>query len=818
MDPREEMDGERGSTWLDDVVRDVRFGLRSLRRSPGFTLVAVLCLGLGLGANAAIFSVLNAVLLRPLPYPEPERVVRVWETMARVGMGSVSVPNFRDWAEQATGFEQLAAWQWGSANLQGTGEPERIRSIQATSNLFSLLGVRPLLGRTFVPGQDEPGKAKVVVIAESLWRTRFGADPALVGRTIRFDGAPYEVIGVMPAAFEFPPGGSRNDAWLVYEPSPDLAKSRGAHFLAVVGRVKRGMSVEAATTQLEAVAARLEKAYPVEQGERGVKVSPLQDAVVGDVRPALLILFGAVALVLLIACANVANLLLARAAVRQREVAIRLALGAGRARLVRQFLVESLVLSSGGAILGLLLAWWGLSALAPLAEGALPLAGGVSLDLRVFAFLLAVAMLSGLLFGIVPAFQASRGDVRDSLTESGKSTSSGRQQRFRSALVVVEIALSLILLVGAGLLLRGFLRLSGTPPGFDGHNVLTAHMAMPAERLPTATARTYRPLLDGVRRVPGVRSAAIISMLPIQEAWTNGSYTVVGRPAPPLAQQPLAEERVASPGFFETLGIPILRGRDFQERDGESGSRVIVVNDTLARQAFPGADALGQRLAFGNATEYAIVGVVGSVRQAGLDHPPLAEAYFPYGQVDAAGYLGDASLVVRTDVPPGTLAGAIRGAVHSVDPGLPLYKVMTMEQVIEESLAGRRLNLWLLGIFAGIALVLSAAGLYGVISYLVAQRTREIGVRIALGAQNRDVIGLVLRQGAGLTAAGIALGLLGALALTRVMESLLYGVSARDPLTYGALAAVFATVALIATWVPAQRASRVDPITAIRNE
>jgi putative ABC transport system permease protein len=807
---------ERGVTWLDDVVRDVRFGLRSLRRSPGFTLVAVLCLGLGLGANAAIFSVLNAVLLRPLPYPEPERVVRVWETMGTVGLGSVSVPNFRDWTEQATGFEQLAAWQWGSANLQGTGEPERIRSIQATSNLFSLLGVRPLLGRTFVPGQDGPGKAKVAVLAEALWRTRFGADPALVGRTIRLDGALYEVIGVMPAAFDFPPGGARNDAWLVYEPSPTA--SRGAHFLAVVGRVKRGVSVAAATTQLEAVAARLEKAYPAEQGERGVKVRPLQDAVVGDVRPALLILFGAVALVLLIACANVANLLLARAAVRQREVAIRLALGAGRARLVRQFLVESLVLSSGGAVLGLLLAWWGLSALAPLAEGALPLAGGVSLDLRVFAFLLGVALLSGLAFGIVPALHSSRGDVRDSLTEAGKSTSSGRQQRFRAALVVVEIALSLILLVGAGLLLRGFLRLSGTPPGFAGGNVLTAHLAVPAERLPTATTRTFRPLLDAVRRVPGVHSAAIISMLPIQDAWTNGSYTVVGRPAPPLARQPLAEERVASPGFFETLGIPILRGRDFQEREGESGPRVIVVNDALARQAFPGADALDQRLKFGDATEYTIVGVVGNVRQAGLDQAPLAEVYFPYGQADAAGLLGDASLAIRTSVPPGTLAGAIGRAVRGVDPGLPLYKVMTMEEVIAESLAGRRLNLWLLGIFAGIALVLSAAGLYGVISYLVAQRTREIGVRIALGAQNRDVIGLVLRQGAGLTAAGIALGLLGALALTRVMESLLYGVSARDPLTYGALAALFATVALVATWVPARRASRVDPITAIRNE
>jgi predicted permease len=804
-------------TWIEDLGRDVRFGLRSLRRSPAFTVVAILCLALGIGANAAIFSVLNAVLLRPLPYPEPERLVRIWEAKENF-TGTTSVPNYRDWVQQSTGFEQLTAWRRGSANLQGTGEPERIRSVEATPNLFAALGRSPILGRVFDPARDEPGKAQVAVISEGLWRTRFGADPGIVGRTLRVDGKQYEVIGVMPASFDFPPGWSRTDVWLLYVPSPDDLAQRGNHFLNAAGRLKPGVSREQATAQLKTVAALIARQNPAEQAGRSVKTMPFQEAVVGNVRPALLILFGAVALVLLIACTNVANLLLARAAVRQREVAIRLALGASRWQLVRQFLVESLVLAFAGAVLGLLLARLSLAGLAPLAEGALPLAGGIPLDARVFAFLLGVALVSGLAFGIVPALQAARGDVRDSLTEAGKATSGSAQQRFRSGLVVLEIAVTLVLLVGAGLLLRGFRTLSGTEPGLVSRHVLTAHVAVPAPQLSAATARTFRPMLEAVRRLPGVRAAAVISILPIQNAWTNGGYLVVGRPAPPPGKEPIAEMRVTSPQFFQALGIPIQRGRDFQERDAENGSRVVIVNHTFVRKTFKDTEALGQRLSFGDKKEYTIVGVVGDVRQAGLDQQSLAEIYFPYGDADYAHLLDDASLAVQTDGPPGLLARPLREAVRGVDPGLPLYQVLSMEEVIDESLAGRRLNLWLLGIFAGIALVLSAAGLYGVISYLVAQRTREIGVRVALGAQKWDVIGLVMRQGAALAAAGIVLGLLGALGLTQVLQSLLYGVSARDPLTFAALAALFAAVALVATWLPAERASKVDPILAIRNE
>ena len=818
---KDEVRDVRGVTWMDDLRRDVRFGLRSLRRSPAFTLVAVLCLALGIGANAALFSVLNSVLLRPLPYPEPERLVRVYETMENGGTSGLAVPNYRDWAAQSTAFEALTAWVRKSRNLLQSGEAQRIRTTEATPNLFQMLRARPLHGRVFSPGQDEPGRSPVIVLSEALWRQRFGGDPSLVGRAIRLDGAPYTVIGIMPASFAFPPLSLQDtDAWLLYEPEPVLAESRAAHFLYAAGRLKPGVSLEQASAQLKQIAARIEQAFPDQQTGRSALVKPLRESIVGGIRPVLLILFGAVFLVLLIACANVANLLLARAAVRQREVAVRLALGAGRSRLVRQFLVESLVLALGGALLGLLLAFWGLAALTPLVKTALPLSGGMPLDGRVFLFLLAVAAFSGIAFGLVPALQASRGDVRESLVEgAGRTTAGSGQRRFRSALVVAEIALSLLLLIGAGLLLRGFLNVSEINPGFVSQGVLTAHMALPGADA-RSVSRFYRPMLERVRALPGVRSAAVISMLPVQSSGTNGNYYVEGRPPVPLPQMPFAELRMASPGFFSSLGIPILRGRDFEERDQESGTgpRKVIVNDVLARREFPGQNPLGQRIVFGGGDGLEIVGVVGDVRQAGLDREPLAEIYKPYTDVEYASLLSDMALVVKTSGDPGAMAGDVRQAVRAVDPGVPLYAVQTMDQVITDSLASSRLILWLLALFAGIALVLSAAGLYGVISYLVAQRTREIGMRMALGAQTRDVLRLILGQGAGLTAAGIVLGLLGALAATRVLENLLYGVSARDPLTFASIAALLALVALAATWLPARRASRVDPIVAIRNE
>ncbi|HEX3129900.1 MAG TPA: ABC transporter permease, partial [Thermoanaerobaculia bacterium] len=686
-------------------------------------------------------------------------------------------------------------------------------------NLFQALRIAPLAGRTFAPGTDEPGKAQVAVLSEEIWRTRFAADRGLLGKTIQIDGTAFTVIGVMPASFRFPAGGDPTDAWLLFNPDPQQKANRGSHFLAVVGRLKPGISLEAATGQLATVAARLEAQYPNQQAGRSVLVQPLRETVVGRVRKMLLVLLGAVGLVLLIACANVANLLLARAAVRQREVSIRLALGAGRARLVRQFLAESLVLALAGAAVGLLFARWSLAALTPLAQSALPVSGGFPLDGTVFAFLLAVAVLSGLVFGTVPAVHASREDVRDSLNQAGsKSTGSAHQQLVRSALVVLEIAVSLVLLVGAGLLLRGFVALSNTAPGLVAENVLTAHLAVPAAQLEGSRQRLFRPLLEDVRRLPGVREAALISMLPIQDAWTNTGFEVEGRPASKPGQSPVAEIRVASPGLFQSLGVPLLRGRDFEETDGE-GDRpaVTIINQALANRQFPGEDPIGRRLLFGPEA-ITIIGVAGSVRQAGLDLDPLQEVYFPYSGGGLEQGLGDAVLVVKTEVSPASVAEGVRGAVRRLDPGLPLYRVLTMQEVIDASLANRRLILWLLAIFAGVALVLSAVGLYGVISYLVAQRTREIGVRIALGARKGDILGMVLGQAGRLAAVGIGLGLLAALAVTRVLEGLLYGVSARDPLTFAALAFGLAAVTLLATWLPARRAARVDPILAIRAE
>jgi putative ABC transport system permease protein len=814
---KDEVRDARGVTWLDDLRRDLRFGLRSLRRSPGFTVVAVLCLALGICANAAIFSVLNAVLLRPLPYAQPDRLVRIYETFGTHTRSSASFADVHDWQEQSSSFEGMAAWLEVSLTLQGASEPERIKVVAGTAGLFPLLGVSPLLGRTFSPGHAEPASGQVIVLGEKLWRRRFSGDPSLIGRAIQIDGSPYTVVGVMPASFDFPPNAAA-DAWGLFDPSPAVQQARGYGFLAAVGRLKPGVSVAASVAELRPIMRRLEKQYPVQAG-RGVDALALRETVVGSSRPALLVLLGAVSLVLLIACANVANLLLARAAVRRREVAVRLALGAGRARLIRQFLVESLVLALAGALLGALLAGWSLWALTPLAQSALPTSGGIPLDGRVFGFLALISALSGLAFGIVPALQASREDVRGTLNDAGaKATAGGRQQSFRNALVVLEIALSLVLLIGAGLLMRGFLHLSGTPSGLVAENVLTAHVSVPDARIKGATVRLFQPMLQKVREIPGVRSAAIVSLLPIQDAWTNGSYKVEGRPAPLPGQAPNAEFRTASPDFFASLGIPILRGRDFAESDGGPGVRRVIVNEALARQQFPGENAVGRQLRLDKEGPHTIVGVVGSVRQAGLDEEPLPEIYFPYTQVGAEGGLFDATLVIRTAVAPASVTADVRRAVRSVDPSLPLFRVTTMEEVIADSLAARRLNLWLLGIFAAIALVLSAAGLYGVISYLVAQRTREIGIRIALGAQNREVVGLVMGQGARLTAAGIALGLLGAFAFTRLLASLLDGVSARDPLTFAGVAALLAAVALLATWIPARRAARVDPMLAIRNE
>jgi putative ABC transport system permease protein len=808
--------------WMSELARDLRFAARMFRKRPGISGVAILCLALGMGANAAIFSVVDAVLLRPLPYSQPEQLVRLYETMPEHGpewRGSVSWPNFRDWTEQLKGFSAIAAYSQQGRSLSDTQGAERVRVVEATANLFEGLGVSPIIGRAFAAGEDTPGAPPVVVVSEGLWKRRFGKAPEFLGQTLMLNGQPHTVIGILPEAVPFPVGG-KTDLFIPFIVPEAQANSRGSHSLGVIGRLRPGVALESANTELRQVAKRLEEAYPAQQSGRSAAALLMAETVVGKVRPAPLILQGAVALVLLIACANVANLLLAHATMRRQEVSLRLALGATHGRVVRQLIAESLLIAFLGALLGLLLASWGLDALSGIVGGALPLTGSIALQGRVFVLLLVLTMASAVLIGLFPALQATREELRAGLSEPAtKSSPSRAHRRFRGGLVVAEVALSLVLLVGAGLLLRGFIILLATEPGVDAHNVLSARMSIPASKYPQehVAERLLQPILERAHALPGVRSAALITFLPFQGSTSNGDYGVEGEPTPEPGKQPLAEYRVVSPGFFQTLGIPLLAGRSFTEQDGQ-GEWGVIVNRALARRHFDERNTVGRRLLIGGES-VAIVGVVGDVRQTGLDQQPLPEIYLPYNHANSSGWIfQDVYWVVKTESAPMGVVSALREAVRAVDAEQPLDELRTLDEVIERSVAARRMSLTLLGILALIALVLATAGLYGVISYLVAQRTREIGIRVALGARPGDVVRLVLRQGMLLAMVGIGIGMAGALALSRLMESVLYGVQARDPITFGVMAVLLIGTALVATWIPARRAAHVDPIIAMRGE
>ncbi len=809
---------------MDDLSRDVRFALRRLRKSPVFTAVAVLCLALGIGANAAIFSVVDATLLRPLPYSQPERLVRLYETTPQrdpEARESASWPNTRDWAQQLQSLEGLATYVLKGRNLSGPEGAERLRVAEVSANLFQVLGVAPQLGRGFSPGDDSPGADPMVVVGEGLWRRRFGASPAVLGQSLTLDGQPYTIIGVLPASVQFPAGSqSQVQLFVPLSVTGARAESRGSRFVSVIGRLKPGVRLETANTELRQLVSRLQEAYPNELAGRSAIAVPLAEVVMGRVRPVLLILQGTVVLVLLIACANVANLLLAQAATRRQEIAIRLALGASRLRLIRQMLVESLVLALAGSVLGAVLAAWGLSAMEGMVKRSLPLIGEISLRGSVFGLLLLVAAGSSVLFGLVPALQATRTDLRSNLIESGtKSSPSRSHHRFRSGLVVGELALSLILLVGAGLLMRGFAALLGEEPGFDTRGVLTAHLSVPAYKYPAEQApqRLLQPILEQVRSQPGVQSAGLTSLLPMQPGSVTSSYIAEGEPPPEPGKEPVAEVRAVSPGLFQSMGVPLLAGRDFTEQDGQ-GELVAIVNRTLAQRHFGQGEAVGKRVMVIQRVA-TIIGVVGDVRQGGLDQKPAPEINLPYNQPGAF-LLGlqDVFLAVKLGVDPSGAAPLLRSAVRAVDSELPVDEVYSMEEVISRSMAARRMNLTLLGAFALIALVLATAGLYGVISYTISQRTRELGIRMALGAQPSGVVKLVMREGAVLAALGVGAGLIGAFGLSRFMEKLLYGVSTRDPLTFAGLALLMGAIALLAAWMPARRASRVDPIIALRSE
>jgi len=810
---------------MDSLLQDVRFALRSLWKARLTSALAIICLALGIGANTAIFSVVRAVLLESLPFRDPQRLVMAYETYIRPegkpAMGSVAPANYFVWREQTRIFAGLAGYMPISRDLGDVSEPERLRGLRATTDLFDVLGARPLIGRGFVVSDQPPGGAPVVIISEGLWRRHFAADPNLVGSAITLQGSKVTVIGVMPASFDFPVSPVHNDFWVPFDwRSVGDVTNRGNHSLTVVGRLAVGVDSARAMADLSVVARRLALEFPEAQRTRGIQVMGLAGWTVGKVRPALLVLLGAVGVVLLIVCANVANLLLTRAAGRRREVAIRTALGAARSRLVRQLLTESAVLAVVGGALGVVVARATLAALRGMAATILPHAESIGLQFGVLLFTIGVSLATGLVVGIVPALRASQVDLREDLTEAAGRTSAGAaRRRALDALIVAEVSLSLVLLIAAGLVIRSFVALLNTDPGFAAERLLTFRVAAPpiqpgadSERF----SRFYEPVLERARAIPGVQAVAFTSLLPIQGGATDRYFSIDGRPLErDLSRVPDAEIRLVSSDYFRAMRIPLVTGREFDDHDTRGGEHVVVINDELARRYFPEGSPLGRRLTSGEDEGGRIVGVVRSVRQLSLEQEPRAEFYIPVSQ--ARYNTQEMTFVVRAIGRPEDLARSMREAVRSVAPQ-PLFQLATMTDVIAQSLTTRRLVLVLLLAFAGLALVLSAAGVYGVMSYGVSQRTREIGIRMALGARAGDVLGMILSGAVRVMAIGIGIGLLTAALVTRALGSVLYGVDALDPGTFVAVPAMIAVVGILAGAVPAVRAARVDPLESMRAE
>ncbi|HWS56871.1 MAG TPA: ABC transporter permease [Pyrinomonadaceae bacterium] len=814
-----------GWAWLRQFTQDLRYGLRTMRRGPGFTAAAVLTLALGIGANSAIFSVVNAVLLRPLPYPNAGRLVRIRRVDPRGGNvgGTVSYPNFTDFREQAPGLEHAAAYSDSYAWLGGGGEPERIEGVYASADLFPTLGVSPALGRAFTPEEDRPGAPLVAVISHGLWQRRFGSDGGIIGREILLDGDKTTVVGVMPRGFNFPLGRESNDFWVPLGSSGygEMLKNRRANNHSVIASLRQGVAVGQAQAELDAVNERLASQYPEANAGAAARVTELQSDLVGDVRPALLVLLASVSFVLLIACANVANLLLARAAARGREMALRTALGATRGRIVRQMLTESLLLSAAGGAAGLLVASWALPLLVAADPGNIPRVSEIDLDPRVLAFALFVSLLTGVLFGLAPALKVSRPDLNKSLKGGGRGSAGGpARSRVRSLLIVSEVALSLVLLVGAGLLIRSFVALLGTPPGYDPSQVLTATLDVSRAVYPEPE-RFFQQVGARVRELPGVEAAGMTSLPPLSASDTSVEFRIEGRPEPQPGSAPVARPLAIDEDFFRAMRVPVRKGRALGEQDTGRSLKVVVVNEELARRYFPGEDPIGKRLilyhtyAKSEPAPYEVVGVVSDVRHRGLNVPASPEFYVSYLQMAPPRM----TLVVRSATPNvAGLAASVRGAITEVDRGALVWDLRQMDERLAESVAPQRFNTLLLGLFALVALALAATGILGVMSYTVAARTHEIGIRLALGATRADILRLVVGRGMLLTLGGVASGTAAALGLTRLMSSLLYGVSTTDPVTFVVVAALISVVALIACYVPARRATQVDPLIAMRYE
>jgi putative ABC transport system permease protein len=791
-----------------------------LLKNIGFTVVAVLALTLGIGADTAIFSVVNAVLLTPLPYAESDRLVFLWEDNPQIQRMSIAYPNFIDWRDQNTVFDNIGVFRRQNYNLTGNGEPERLVGAMMSADMFDVLRVEAAKGRVFISDEDKAGASPVVVLSHGLWQRRFGGDPNILDQSISLDGRGYTVIGIMPPDFLFP---SRAELWTSAgqaSTSPGW-ENRGNHpGLQGVARLKPGVTVAQAREGMEIVAVNLEKQYPDSNTGNRVTIIPALESVVQSIRPALFVLLGAVGFVLLIACANVANLLLARATARQKEIAIRTALGASRWRIIRQLLTESILLSFFGGEFGLLLASWGVKLIIALSPNIIPRSREIGLDNRVLAFTVAVSLLTGIIFGLVPALQMSKPDLNETLKDAGRG-STGRRHVLRSALVVAEVALTLVLLVGAGLMIRSFYRLQQVDPGFNYDNLLTFNISLPQKKYPDDAQKInfYDQLTEKIRALPGVQTVGIASGLPLGNNGWQTSFVIDGQPPPEPGKTPLTEAAAASPDYFRAMGITLLKGRAFSEQDTKSTPRVVLIDEEFARRYWPDEDPLGKHLrSGGNDPRNPLIEVIGVVRRVKMDgineESNRVQSYYPFRQVT----FGGVSVVVKTSNDPMSLVSAARQQVLSVDPDQPIYNVNTMQQLRADSIEQEKLNLMLLSIFAAVALILAAVGIYGVMAYSVTQRLHEIGIRMALGAQQSDVLGMVIKHGMKLTLGGLIIGLVGAWLTTRLMSSLLFGVSATDTMTFIAVPLVLAGVALVACAVPARRATKVDPMIALRYE
>ncbi len=813
---------------MTKMIQDLKYGLRVLRKSPGFAAVAVLVLGLGIGANTAIFSVVNAVLLRPLPYRDPSRIVHVWhvpppKSFPGISLFSVSAANYLDWTKQNSVFSDMSIYSGTSMNLTGGDKPEFVIGSAVTPSFFSILGAEPVLGRTFMPGEDTPGKDHEVVLTYALWQSRFGGDRSLVNRTVNLNDEPYTVIGVMGPKVTQP---EYAKLWIPLVWTPKEAAVRGEHHSVVLARLKPGVDIKQAQAEMTTISDRLARQYPDDDKDWGAVVVPLSEDIVSDVRPSLLVLLGAVGFVLLVGCANVANLLLARALARGREVAIRSALGASRLRLLQQLMCETVILALGGGLAGMALAHYGVQFIVKFFGDQLPKGVDVSLDGQVLLFTLGLSLLTGVIAGVVPAWRLSKANVNETLKQSTGRVADSGGTRTRSILVVCEVALSLMLLAGAGLMMRSLAHLRSTNPGFDTHNVLTFSLPIARTRYKSANEEFvfWKQLLTRIESLPGVERAGATDDLPF-DSGSHQPIAIEGKPAVPMAEQPEVDVRVASTGFLKSMRIPLVSGRDFNDGDTADHPQVIIVSEAMARRFWPGQDPLGKRLTLtflpGHLRE--VVGVIADVKLDGLTQSDANSIiYMPLEQLRVGSTQDWRSfgldVVVRTNTNPADLSAAIDRAVHEGDPNQPIMHMMTLDKFMANSLAPQRFNMLMLQTFAVIALVLASMGIYSVLAYTVRRRLREIGIRMALGAQIRHVLQLIVLEGMKPAVIGLAIGIAGALMMGKVLNSLVFGVSTRDPVTYLSVSLLLAAIALLATVVPAYRATKVDPMRTLHDE